>query len=90
MAADAPHLRLIGPAGPPRGLPDAHRNDGAAEDLLDVATLFVVALVPLAGAAAHLGRWTQGDLGLATAGSLLAGRALWASAATALRAWRHP
>jgi hypothetical protein len=90
MATDAPHLRLIGPTGPSGDVPGAHRNDGLAEDLIVVVTLFVIALVPLAGAAVRLGGWTQGDLGLATAGSLLAGRALWASAALALRSWRHP
>ena len=70
------HLDLV----PPRGaevieLPAAA---GDAGDLGLTSTIFAVSLLPLACAAAGIGEWGSGTLGLGTAGCLFAGRELWA------------
>jgi hypothetical protein len=89
MPGARPHLHLVEPAEPPEPVV-AERPDGALEDLALTATIFAVSFLPLAGAAAHLGHWGSGTLGLATLGSLFAGRELWNRAVEAIRTWRRP
>lgn len=90
MTMDRPHLRVVAAPAPARGICHATEGDGSLEDLAVVATLFTLSSLPIAGAVAHLGSWTQGELGLAAAGALFSGRELWASASAALRARRRP
>lgn len=70
----ARHLHLV----PPAARTAAHLP-GDAGDLGDLgltAFIFLVGALPVACALAGLGRWSQGTLGLGTAGALLSGREL--------------
>ena len=75
MRSTASHLELVGPARAAGGPSPAAAGD--AGDLGLTATIFAVALLPLACAAAGIGEWGSGSLGLGTAGCLFAGRELW-------------
>lgn len=88
--ADAEHrLHLVAPAGEPRDAGGELGNDGERGDVFLVATIFAISFLPVASAVAHVGHWGSGTLGLGTAGSVLAGRELWASARAALRRRRR-
>ncbi|GAO03806.1 hypothetical protein PSR1_02692 [Anaeromyxobacter sp. PSR-1] len=89
MVIVPPHLRVVAAPGPARTASRPAAGDGSLEDVAVVATLFAIALLPIAGALAHLGTWTQGELGLSAAGTLFSGRELWASAFAARRARRR-
>ena len=80
------HLQLVSPTCPP--LPASPPNLGRDGDLGDLAlavTLFAVFFLPILSVLAHVGRWSPAELGVAAAGSIFAGRALWDSARAALR-----
>jgi uncharacterized membrane protein (DUF4010 family) len=69
-----PHLRIV------RAHPDTgSRPDATADlgDLLLIATLFVLNLMPLAGALAGIGRWSPAIVGFAAGAALLTGRELF-------------
>ncbi len=60
-------------------VPPSPREDAEASELGDLgltATIFAVALLPIASDLAGFGEWGGGSLGLGTAGVLLAGREL--------------
>lgn len=77
------HLAVAPPTGAAGGRLRAAA--GEAGDLGLMATIFAVALLPLACAAAGVGRWGGGTLGLGAVGSLFAGRELWAWAVATVR-----
>lgn len=58
---------------------NAGRGAGAPEtgDLILLASLFALNLVPVAGELIRVGRWSPGTVGFATAAALLTGRELW-------------
>jgi hypothetical protein len=70
------------------GSPDlASGGDGG--DLAVAAVILATSLLPLLGAAVHVGEWGQGELGLAALGALFAGRELWHGARAVLAARRR-
>jgi hypothetical protein len=89
LATTGQHLHVVARAAPPRRARDLGA-DGELGDLVLTATIFTMSFLPIAGAVSHLGHWGGGTLGLAAAGSLLAGRELWTSARATLRARRRP
>ncbi|ACL64295.1 conserved hypothetical protein [Anaeromyxobacter dehalogenans 2CP-1] len=89
MATVTPRLHAVAAHGRPRVDVPVPGDEGTLEDLLLIGTLFAIACLPLVGAAAHFGQWTQGELGLAAAGTLFTGRHLWASAGSSIRAGKR-
>jgi hypothetical protein len=84
------HLHLV--TGDPHMTADALGTDGDLGDMVLTITIFAISFLPIVSAIAHPGHWGDGTLGLGAAGSMLAGRELWARAKAALRArmraWR--
>jgi hypothetical protein len=67
--------------------PPARRVDdvGGAGDLCLASAIFAVAFLPLAGVLAGFGHWGGGTLGLGAAGTVFAGREIWAWVAARTR-----
>lgn len=73
MPLDSAHLHVV--------LPCPGQQEPRESELGDLgltATIFAIALLPIACDIAGIGRWGGGSLGLGTLGVLLAGRELWA------------
>ena len=84
MRAFERHLHVVSTGGSPVAAPQLG-SDGDPADLALAAALFAVFFLPIASALAHVGRWSPTELGLAAAGSIFAGRALWDSSRDLLR-----
>jgi hypothetical protein len=65
--------------------PAPMRRAGASGDLLLLAGLFLLNLIPVLGELAHPGRWSPAIVGFSVGALLLTGRELW-SQLRALRA----
>jgi hypothetical protein len=74
----------------PRAPGAGEERSGSHEDVGLTSFLLLVASVPLASAAAGIGRWDATTLGLGTLGVLFAGRELGALVASRWRSGRHP
>ncbi len=71
MARYASGLRLVAESDPPRA-----ERPTAGADLVLLASILLVALLPIAGQLAR-GGWGQGTVGFATVMALLSGRELY-------------
>jgi hypothetical protein len=58
---------------------------GGAGDLGLASAIFAVAALPIAGVLAGFGHWGAGTLGLGAAGTVFAGREIWAWVAAQVR-----
>jgi uncharacterized membrane protein (DUF4010 family) len=65
---------------------DAAGASASGRDLGLVALLFGLAVVPVAGELAGIGRWSSGIVGFAAGAALLTGRELWAQLRAGVRA----
>lgn len=82
--AGTPRLRLVKRSVTSSSGSSDLGKEGDPRDLALTGTIFVVLLLPVLGTVVHVGRWSQKEIGLGIAGSLLSGRALWVCAKAAL------
>lgn len=73
---------------PPPDPGSAHVATPELGDLVLIATLFILNLIPIAGELAGIGRWSAGIVGFAMGASLLVGCELWAELRALVQARR--
>lgn len=72
--SSVPRLRVVTDPPPDGGRPEATPAPG---DMLLLATLFVLNLMPIAGEVSGVGHWSPATVGFAAGAALVTGRELW-------------